>query len=333
MKILVVSDAWHPQINGVVNTILRTTECLEALGHQVIMLTPDKFKTVPCPTYPEIRLSIFPKKRVKKFLDNEYFDAIHIATEGPLGIATRNYAMKKKLKFTTAFHTKFPDYIKARTGLPVSISYAFLRWFHKYSDAVLAPTASIIKELKHYGIANPVYWPRGVESEFFIPFSDRKHNKEPVYLYVGRIAVEKNIEAFLSLELEGRKIVVGNGPILSKLKSAYPDAIFLGEKSKGELPEIYNLADVFVFPSLTDTFGLVLLEAMACGVPVAAFPVSAPIDVIGDSRAGFLSEDLSHAVKGALKIPREVARTHAKSYSWKQATRLFLQHNSDTKTN
>ena len=328
-----VSDAWHPQINGVVNTISCTTACLEELGHQVIMLTPDKFKTVPCPTYPEIRLSLFPKKGVKDFLDSQHFDAIHIATEGPLGIATRNYAKKKKLKFTTAFHTKFPDYIKARIGLPVSISYAFLRWFHKHSDAVLAPTASIIEELKYHRIANTVYWPRGVETEFFIPFSDRKDNKALVYLYVGRIAVEKNIEAFLSLQLEGRKIVVGDGPLLSKLKLAYPEAIFLGEKSKGELPEIYNLADVFVFPSRTDTFGLVLLEAMACGVPVAAFPVAAPIDVIGDSQAGSISENLLDAVKCALKIPREVARTHAESYSWKEATLLFLQHHSETKTN
>ena len=326
MKILVVSDAWYPQINGVVNTISCTTTCLEALGHQVIMLTPEKFRTVPCPTYPEIRLSIFPKKGVKDFLEKQDFDAIHIATEGPLGIATRNYAVKNKLKFTTAFHTKFPDYVKARTGLPISISYAFLRWFHKYSEAVLAPTASIIEELKYYRIANPVYWPRGVETHIFTPFSNRKHNKEPIYLYVGRIAVEKNIEAFLSIKLVGRKIVVGAGPLLSKLKMAYPDVIFLGEKSKNELPEIYNQADVFVFPSRTDTFGLVLLEAMACGVPVAAFPAAAPIDVIGNSKAGLLSENLAHAVQEALKIPRKVARAHAESYSWEEATRMFLKH-------
>ncbi len=223
MKILVVSDAWYPQINGVVNTISCTTTCLEALGHQVIMLTPEKFRTVPCPTYPEIRLSIFPKKGVKDFLEKQDFDAIHIATEGPLGIATRNYAIKNKLKFTTAFHTKFPDYVKARTGLPISISYAFLRWFHKYSEAVLAPTASIIEELKYYRIANPVYWPRGVETDVFRPSMDRKENKEPVFLYVGRVAIEKNIEAFLSLKLKGKKIVVGNGPSFAKFKSAYQD--------------------------------------------------------------------------------------------------------------
>lgn len=326
MKILVVSDAWYPQINGVVNTISCTTTCLESLGHQVIMLTPNKFRTFPCPTYPEIRLSIFPKNGVEEFLRHQDYDAIHIATEGPLGIATRNYAVRNKLKFTTAFHTKFPDYVKARTGLPVSITYAFLRWFHKYSEAVLAPTTSIIKELKYYRIANPVYWPRGVETKLFIPFSNRKYNKETVYLYVGRIAVEKNIEAFLSLDLEGRKIVVGDGPLLSKLKSAFPDVTFLGKKNKSELPKIYNQADVFVFPSLTDTFGLVLLEAMACGVPVAAFPAAAPVEVIGDSKAGYVSENLSEAVKVALGISRKVARTHAETYSWHEATRLFLKY-------
>ena len=329
MKILVVSDAWYPQVNGVVNTIICTTSCLEALGHHVIMLTPDRFRTVPCPTYPEIRLSIFPRKIMQDFLKKEQFDAIHIATEGPLGIAVRNYAVKNKLKFTTAFHTKFPDYVKARTGIPVSFSYVFLRWFHKYSHAVLAPTQSIIDELNHYQIGKPVYWPRGVETDVFRPSMDRKENKEPVFLYVGRVAVEKNIEAFLSLKLKGKKIVVGNGPSFAKLKSAYQDVIFLGEKRKKELPEIYNQADVFVFPSLTDTFGLVLLEALACGVPVAAFPVAGPIDVIGDSKAGCLSHDLGDAVNQALKIPRKVARDHAERYSWQKASQIFLHHQTN----
>lgn len=325
MNILVVSDAWHPQINGVVNTILCTTACLKELGHQVTMLTPDKFKTIPCPTYPEIRLSVFPKKRVQNFIDTHEFDAIHIATEGPLGIAARNYAIKNKFKFTTAFHTKFPDYIKARIGLPTSISYCFLRWFHQQSEAVLTPTTSIIRELNVYRVGNPVYWPRGVETEFFRPLPNRKPNTEPVYLFVGRIAIEKNIEAFLSLDLTGKKFVVGDGPLLSKLRLSYPETTFLGEKNKKELLEIYNQADVFVFPSRTDTFGLVLLEAMACGVPVAAFPCAGPIDVIGDSKAGCLSEDLSEAVRGALKIPRNIARAHALKYSWEEASRLFLE--------
>ena len=326
MKILVVSDAWHPQINGVVNTILCTTACLKELGHQVIMLTPDRFKTIPCPTYPEIRLSVFPKKRVQKFFNAHEFDSIHIATEGPLGIAARNYAVKNKLKFTTAFHTKFPDYVKARIGLPTSISYCFMRWFHKKSEAVLTPTDSIIRELNFYRVGKPVYWPRGVETGFFKPLPNRKPNKEPVYLFVGRIAVEKNIEAFLSLELKGKKFVVGDGPLLSKLKLKYPETIFLGKRNKKELLEIYNQADVFVFPSRTDTFGLVLLEAMACGVPVAAFPCAGPIDVIGESEAGCLSEDLSEAIIGALKIPRNIVRAHALKYSWAQASRLFLEH-------
>ena len=325
MKILIVSDAWYPQTNGVVNSILCTNACLKELGHEVIMLTPDKFRTIPCPSYPEIRLSVFPKRGVQKFLKNHKFDVIHIATEGPLGIATRKYAIKNKLKFTTAFHTKFPDYIKARIGLPISFSYRFLRWFHKYSNATLAPTNSIIEELNYYQIGSPVYWPRGVETDIFKPLADRKPNKELVYLYVGRIAVEKNIEAFLSLKLKGRKIVVGDGPLLSKLESTHPNVTFLGKKSKNDLPEIYNKADVFVFPSRTDTFGLVLLEAMACGVPVAAFPAPGPIDVIGDSKAGYLSEDLKEAVKGALKIPRNVARDRALKYSWLEATRLFLE--------
>ena len=325
MKILVVSDAWYPQINGVVNSILCTTNCLQELGHHVIMLTPERFKTIPCPTYPEIRLSIFPKKGVQKFLNAQEFDAIHIATEGPLGIATRNYAIKNKLQFTTAFHTKFPDYIRARIGLPTIISYSFLRWFHNKSEAVLTPTDSIIEELKKYQIGNPVYWPRGVETDFFKPFPNRNPNREPIYLYVGRVAIEKNIEAFLSLDLIGKKIIVGDGPLLSKLKLRYPKATFLGNKDKKDLPEIYNQADVFVFPSRTDTFGLVLLEAMACGVPIAAFPTAGPIDVIGDSSAGCLSEDLAEAIEGALKIPRNIAREHALRYSWLEASRLFLE--------
>ena len=326
MKILVVTDAWYPQVNGVVRTIASTNQQLEALGHEVHMLTPEFFTTLPCPTYPEIRLSLLPGSRASQMIRDIAPDTIHIATEGPLGLAARNYAMRHDLSFTTAYHTRFPEYVRSRIKIPLSWTYAFIRWFHGPSSAVLAPTDTVIKDLEHWRISNPVHWPRGVELDVFTMPKTRKKNKKPIFIYIGRVAVEKNIEAFLELDLPGEKWVVGSGPAEDDLRKKFPDVKFFGMKSKKELPAFYQQADVFVFPSKTDTFGLVLLESMACGLPVAAFPVTGPIDVIGNSGAGILSDDLQTACIQALDIPRPLARAHAESFGWPAATKLFEKH-------
>ena len=327
MKILIVTDAWAPQVNGVVRTIEATNRELEKMGHEVVMLTPQLFRTIPCPTYPEIRLSLFPFKRVANIIRDEKPDAMHIATEGSLGIAARAYAKKHGLPFTTAYHTRFPEYVRARFGVPLSWTYRFLRWFHDPAQAMLAPTNVVVRDLEQYGFTNVEMWTRGVDTEHFHPRPDHVLNTaEPIFLYVGRVAVEKNIEAFLKLDLPGSKWVVGEGPALDKLKQYFPEAHYLGVLDAERLAQVYSSADVFVFPSLTDTFGLVLLEALACGTPVAAYPVTGPIDVIGDSPAGALDEDLRMACLRALKIDRTVARAHAEHFSWRACTEEFVRH-------
>jgi glycosyltransferase involved in cell wall biosynthesis len=254
-------------------------------------------------------------------------DAIHIATEGPLGIAARSYALKNKLPFTTAYHTRFPEYVKARTAIPLAVTYKFLRWFHDPSLALMAPTEVVIKDLKHYGYTNTVLWTRGVDLDIFKMQESRVLESEPpIFLCVGRVAVEKNIEAFLELKLPGSKWVVGDGPALEGLKNKYPHVNYLGVLQQEELAKVYAAADVFVFPSKTDTFGLVLLEAMACGLPVAAYPVTGPIDVLGDSDAGVMRENLQEACLLALRIPKESARKHAEKFSWQAASEQFLEH-------
>ena len=329
MKILIVTDAWDPQVNGVVRTLKATRRELEKMGHHVDLLTPQEFRTVPCPTYPEIRLSIFPKRRVNQRIAIARPDAIHIATEGPLGIAARAYAIKRALPFTTAYHTRFPEYVRARVGVPLSITYRFLRWFHGKSQAMLVPTRVVKADLEAAGFApeRVVLWSRGVELDVFKPGPHAQHDlRPPIFLYVGRIAVEKNIEAFLELDLPGSKWVAGDGPLLNRLKLEYPAVRFTGVLDQLRLAEVYNAADVFVFPSRTDTFGLVLLEALACGCPVAAYPVTGPIDVIGDSPAGALDDDLGVACMKALTIPRTTARAHAERFGWETCTRQFLAH-------
>lgn len=321
--ILIVTDAWYPQVNGVVRTLTYTREELTARGHQVTMLTPEGYRTIPCPTYPEIRLALFPASRVAQHIREYSPDVIHVATEGPLGLAARNFCLRNGLDFTTAYHTRFPEYIHSRIRLPLSISYRFVRWFHQPAQAVMAPTRKVISDLSAWRVGNPVLWPRGVDLNLFFPPLKRKKNKKPVLLYVGRVAVEKNIEAFLKLDIDAEKWVVGDGPARVHLEKAFPEAVFFGMKSKEELPDYYGKADLFVFPSKTDTFGLVLLEAMACGLPVAAFPVSGPIDVIGDSPAGALDDDLSQAVLRGLKIKRSDARDYAQNFSWSKATDIF----------
>lgn len=327
MKIMIVTDAWEPQVNGVVRTLKQTMSELKKMGHEIEMITPLEFKTIPCPTYPDISLSLFPKKKVHQKMSSFEPDAIHIATEGPLGIAARAYALKNKLPFSTAYHTRFPEYVKARTGIPLTLTYKFLRWFHDPSLAVMAPTEVVINDLKSYGFTNTVLWTRGVDLDIFKMQEARVLESEPpIFLYVGRVSVEKNIEAFLDLKLPGSKWVVGDGPALEGLKQRYPHVNYLGVLQQEALAKVYASADVFVFPSKTDTFGLVLLEAMACGTPVAAYPVTGPIDVLGDSNAGVMSEDLQEACLLALRIPREVARQHAEKFSWQVASEQFVQH-------
>lgn len=327
MKIMIVTDAWEPQVNGVVRTLKQTMHELKKLGHEIEMITPLEFKTVPCPTYPDISLSLFPGKKVKQKMSDFQPDAIHIATEGPLGIAARSFALKNKLPFTTAYHTRFPEYVKARTAIPLAITYKFLRWFHDPSLALMAPTDVVIKDLKHYGFTNTVLWTRGVDLDIFKMQESRVLESDPpIFLYVGRVAVEKNIEAFLELKLPGSKWVVGDGPALEGLKNKYPLVNYLGVLQQEELAKVYAAADVFVFPSKTDTFGLVLLEAMACGLPVAAYPVTGPIDVLGDCEAGVMRENLQEACLLALRIPKSEARKHAEKFSWKVASEQFLEH-------
>jgi 1,2-diacylglycerol 3-alpha-glucosyltransferase/glucuronosyltransferase len=327
MRIMIVTDAWEPQVNGVVRTLKATRAELLAMGHVVDFLTPLEFKTVPCPTYPDIRLSLLPRGRVFRRLREFDPDAIHIATEGPLGIAARKWALRSDRPFTTAYHTRFPEYVYARTRIPLSWTYAFLRWFHGPSRAVMAPTDVVRRDLVAQRFENVKLWSRGVDHEIFRPQTSKRLNTEPpIFLYVGRVAVEKNIEAFLELDLPGSKWVAGEGPALAGLRSKFPKVNYLGVLDQHELAQVYAAADVFVFPSRTDTFGLVLLEAMACGLPVAAYPVTGPLDVIGNSSGGVLNEDLRTACLEALKLRREDVAVYAKRFSWRAATEQFLGH-------
>lgn len=326
MKIMMVTDAWEPQVNGVVRTLKSTARELGAMGHAVDFLTPLEFSTLPCPTYPDIRLSLFPGGKVERRLSALDPDALHIATEGPLGMAARRFALTRGLPFTTAYHTRFPEYVHARMGMPLSWTYAFLRWFHGPSHAVMAPTEVVKRDLELHGFGNVVMWSRGVDLDIFRPqHSERLKSAPPIFLYVGRVAVEKNVEAFLELDLPGSKWVAGAGPALKRIQARYPEVNYLGVLGQHELAEVYASADVFVFPSKTDTFGLVLLEAMACGLPVAAYPVTGPLDVIGHSKtAGVLHEDLRTACLEALRLRREDAAAYARKFSWRAATEQFL---------
>jgi glycosyltransferase involved in cell wall biosynthesis len=324
MRVLIVTDAWEPQVNGVVRTLKSTRRELQALGHSVEMLTPLEFCTVACPTYPDIRLSLFPGRTVARRIRELAPQALHIATEGPLGMAARAFARRNNLPFTTAYHTRFPEYVQARLKFPLSWTYRFLRWFHAPSKAVMAPTPVVVRDLEAWGFENVVLWTRGVDLEVFkFTRTNRLATQPPIFLYVGRVAVEKNVEAFCELDLPGSKWVVGEGPALPAIRAKYPQVSYLGVLDQQALAEVYAAADVFVFPSKTDTFGLVLLEAMACGLPVAAYPVTGPLDVLGDSGAGAMHEDLRTACLQALKIDRATARRHAERFSWRAATEQF----------
>lgn len=297
------------------------------------MVTPDRFRTLPCPTYPEIRLALRPGRKLSAMIEAAQPCAIHIATEGPLGWAARRWCRRRKVPFTTAYHTKFPEYVKARFGVPLPMSYAVMRRFHLSSSRVMVATQGIEDELAARGFRNIGRWSRGVDTELFRPRSEAKgedgpfaHLPRPVFLYVGRVAVEKNIESFLKLDLPGSKAVVGDGPQLEEMKRRFPAVHFAGARFGEDLARHYAAGDVFVFPSRTDTFGLVLLEALASGLPVAAYPVPGPLDVIGTSPAGVLSEDLAAAARAALEIDPALCRAHALTFSWEACTRQFLDN-------
>ncbi len=327
MKILIVSDAWEPQVNGVVRTLGHLRRELTAMGHDVEMITPNLFRSIPCPTYPEIRLALASTGMIGRRIDAFAPDAVHVATEGPLGMGARRHYLRRGTPFTTAYHTRFPEYIQARFSIPTGPIYHWLRRFHGKGRRMLAPTVSIVDDLTQRGFGNVVLWSRGVDTDVFKPGArDFLPGPRPILLYVGRVAVEKNIEAFLKLETPGTKYVVGEGPQKAELQRRYPNARYFGIQSQAELSRFYAAADVFVFPSRTDTFGLVLLEAMAAGLPVAAYPVAGPLDVIGTSGAGYMDVDLGRAVDGALAIQAERCRSHALEFSWAACAQQFLGH-------
>lgn len=326
MRVLMVSDAWHPQVNGVVRTLATVAEELERAGDVVAVIGPDRFATIPMPSYPEIRLALFPGAPLARMVDEFAPEAVHIATEGPLGWAMRGICLKRGWPFTTSFHTKFPDYLHARTRLPPRFAWAMLRRFHEAGQGTFAATASLRAELAEQGFTKIVAWTRGVDLDLFRPAPDRESLwpdlPRPVFLYAGRVAVEKNIEAFLALDLPGSKVVVGDGPQRAALQRRFPAAHFAGWRQGQGLADAYAGADVMVFPSRTDTFGLVLLESMACGTPVAAYPVTGPRDIVVPG-TGALGEDLREAALAALGGDRAACRAHAETYSWESCAASF----------
>ncbi|GAB6043640.1 glycosyltransferase family 4 protein [Endothiovibrio diazotrophicus] len=325
MRIALVTDAWQPQVNGVVTTLRTTVSILRRWGHEVLLLTPEGFATLPCPSYPEIPLSLFPGRRVNRELEAFRPQAVHIATEGPLGFAARRYCVARGLPFTTAYHTRFPEYVRLRVPVPLSLSYRFMRWFHGGATRTFVATDTLRQDLTDWGFDHLVTWSRGVDVDLFHPQRREAPEVEgPVFLYVGRVAVEKNIKAFLDLDLPGSKMVVGGGPGLESLRRAYPKVHFTGPRFGEELARSYASADVFVFPSLTDTFGLVLIEAMASGLPVAAFPVTGPVDLIRQGVTGYTGDDLGACAIQALELGREAPRAFAEGFSWDACTRQFL---------
>ena len=328
-RILIVSDAWQPQVNGVVRTLTTLAGELRDMGHEVDVIGPNRFRTIPCPTYPDISLSVLPGRRLIRMIEAFRPDALHIATEGPLGLAARRWAKRTGFAFTTAFHTRFAEYVKARTGIPVRPIYAWMRRFHDAGHGTMVATASLRDELAGRGFRNIRPWSRGVDLSLFKPEPREEFDlPRPIFIHIGRIAVEKNIAAFLDLDLPGSKVVVGGGPMLTKFQRDYPNVHFTGPKHGEALARAYAGADVFVFPSLTDTVGLVILESLACGTPVAAFPVTGPKDVLtgADGMVGAVDTDLRAAAMRALSADRQACRRHAETYSWRACAETFLSH-------
>jgi glycosyltransferase involved in cell wall biosynthesis len=327
MRVMIVTDAWFPQTNGVVRCLDSVGRELRSRGIDVQYTNPARFWTVPMPTYPEIRLSLAPIGAVAEQIDTIAPDHIHIATEGPLGLQAKLHCDTRKYAYTTSYHTRFPEYVSARMPVPPEWSYAYLRWFHAGAAATLVPTASVGADLEARGFEHIRVWSRGVDASRFSPgpkteFLDRPG---PHLLYVGRVAVEKNVAAFLGLKTPGTKIVVGDGPELDAMRNAFPEAVFLGAKHGEELAALYRSADVFVFPSKTDTFGNVMTEALSSGVPVAAFPVGGPIDVLTDPLAGAMHDDLGVAIERALTLSRTAARNHARRFTWAHCADQFFE--------
>ncbi len=326
MRILVATDAWHPQVNGVVRTLTMMADAAKTFGVDVDFLTPQSFRTFALPSYPDLRLALPGPSEIARLIAEARPDSIHIATEGPIGLLARRYCRQQGLPFTTSFHTRFPEYISARLPIPESWIWAALRWFHGASQAVMAATPALAAELRARGFRNVVLWPRGVDTNHFHPRPIDLGLPRPIFLCVGRVAVEKNLEAFLDLDLPGTKLIVGDGPARGALARKYPQAVFLGSRQGEELAEAYAAADVFVFPSRTDTFGLVLLEALASGLPVAAFPVTGPRDVIGTAPVGALNDDLRTACLAALTISPQACLAFAAKHTWEASARAFVEH-------
>ncbi|TNE41300.1 MAG: glycosyltransferase family 1 protein [Alphaproteobacteria bacterium] len=329
MRICIVTDAWDPQVNGVVRTLKKLQNQIEEAGHEVRFITHENFKTVPLPTYPEIRLAIRPGKRISEVLNEFEPDAIHICTEGTLGLAARGWCIGRNHPYTASYHTRLPEYLNARTHFPVKWGYNLQRRFHQPAAAIMATTPTLCGELESRGFKETRLWSRGVDLDRFQIYDTDilDHLPRPIWTYVGRVAVEKNLEAFLDLNLEGTKVIVGDGPQMEELKAKYPDVHFAGTKRGEELAQHYAASDVFVFPSLTDTFGLVNLEALACGTPVAAYPVTGPKDIIGAAKVGCLDDDLEKACRGALGIATpDECRAHALKFSWAAGSQQFVDN-------
>lgn len=325
MKILIATDAWHPQINGVVRTLMAVEMAAGALGATFVFITPEQFPSVPLPGYPQIPLALPNPRTIARLVGEARADMIHIATEGPVGHFVRRYCIANGLPFTTSLHTRLPEYVSARVPIPERWTWSWMRRFHNAGMGVMASTPALVAELASRGFRNTMLWPRGVDTDLFRPRADADLDFiRPVFLSVGRLAVEKNVEAFLSLKLPGSKVVVGDGPAQAELTARFPDVHFLGALEGEALARVYAAADIFVFPSRTDTFGLVLLEALASGVPVASYPVAGPRDVIGGAPVGVLAEDLRAAALGALRLPRDACRTFALRHSWHESARCFL---------
>ncbi|MBY4635876.1 glycosyltransferase family 1 protein [Sphingopyxis sp. XHP0097] len=328
MRILIVTDAWEPQVNGVVRTLQATIGELRAAGHEVGVISPDLFRSIPCPSYSEIRLAFAGQRAVGRRIRAFDPQAIHISTEGPLGLAARRWCIRNGFPFTTAYHTRFPDYVAARLPISPDLVWRFIRWFHRPAQHIMVATRSLVNELAAQGLDRTMLWERGVDHRLFRP--DRPPHpglsglKRPIQLYVGRVAVEKNIEAFLDTAQPGTKVVVGDGPALAELRARYPHVHFLGKQTGEALAAAYAGADVFVFPSRTDTFGLVIIEALSCGTPVAAYPVAGPADIVTE-KAGALDEDLDEAIAAALMRGRADAAALGARYSWQSCTGQFVK--------
>ena len=325
MRILIATDAWHPQVNGVVRTLTSLARSASALGAEIDFLTPEGFPSVGLPTYPGLRVALPNRREIARRIEAASPDAIHIATEGPIGWAARAHCRRHKLAFTTSYTTRFPEYIAVRTGIPAALGYAVLRHFHAAAAMTMVATPSLRQELAARGFKKLGFWTRGVDTNLFNPDDPAALDlPKPIFMTMGRVAVEKNLEAFLALDLSGSKVVVGDGPQKAELQRRYPQAKFLGEKTGADLTAHLAAADVFVFPSLTDTFGVVQLEALACGTPVAAFPVTGPKDVIADHPIGAIDNDLRSACLRALGMSRETCRSFALERSWENSARQFI---------